>query len=109
MFAGDGKPAGYSTAVLSEIGRRIGKNIKFLSIDAGARSQAIVSERADVVFWYRTTESPVDNDKTSEAFEKLLKDKPEGVILSVPYYEWNHDFVIKVKETTGFFDMFKRH
>ena len=32
MFAGDGKPAGYSTAVLSEIGRRIGKNIKFLPV-----------------------------------------------------------------------------
>ena len=109
MFAGDGKPAGYSTAVLAEIGKRLGKNIKFMSVNTGARSQAISSERADVVFWYRTTESPLDNDPASKAYEKLFQDKPQGVILSVPYYEWDRDLVIKVKETTGFFDMFKRH
>lgn len=108
MFAGDGEPAGYSTAVLSEIGKRLGKNIHFLSVNAGARSQSLASERADVVFWYRTTEIPFDDDKTSEAYQKLFQDKPAGVILSVPYYEWDSDLVIKAKETTGLFDMFRR-
>ena len=54
MFAGDGNPAGYSTAVLAEIGERLGKNIRFLSIDSGARSQSLRSERADVVFWFES-------------------------------------------------------
>ncbi|MBQ9389426.1 MAG: transporter substrate-binding domain-containing protein [Synergistaceae bacterium] len=109
MFAGDGNPAGYSTAVLAEIGERLGKNIRFLSIDSGARSQSLSSERADVVFWYRTTETPIDNnDETASAYEKLFRDKPEHVILSLPYFEWDHDYVIKAKETTGLFDMFRR-
>lgn len=109
MFAGDGEPSGYSTAVLAEIGKRLGKNIRFLSINAGARSQSLASERADVVFWYRTTESPINGDETSDAYQKLFQDKPTGVILSVPYYEWDRDLVIKAKETTGLFDMFRRH
>lgn len=49
-----GIPAGYNTAVLSEIGKRIGKNIELVNIDAGGRAIALASGKVDVVFWNRS-------------------------------------------------------
>ena len=48
-----GIPAGFNTAVLAEISRRIGKNIELVSIEAGARSLALSQGTVDVVFWSR--------------------------------------------------------
>ena len=48
-----GVPAGFNTAVLAEISKRIGKNIELVSIDAGARSLALSQGIVDVVFWSR--------------------------------------------------------
>jgi len=105
MFAGDGNPAGYSTAILAEIGKRLQKNIKFLNVSAGGRSSALYSGRADVVFWCRVTEKMPD---MLEEVKKLFTDKPAGVILSVPYYSWDKEVLIKNKEKGGFFNMFRR-
>ena len=101
MFAGDGKPAGFNTAVLAEIGRRLEKNIEFVNVEAGGRSFALLSGRADVVFWYITKESNIDENKP---FGELFKDVPEGVILSVPYYSWKNEAIITLKNSGGFFD-----
>ncbi|MBQ7150738.1 MAG: transporter substrate-binding domain-containing protein [Synergistaceae bacterium] len=84
-IAADGRPAGFSTAVLSEIGRYLKKNIKLINIEAGARTAALTSGRVDVVFWYEI-------DTTKE----VQPDVPEGIILSQPYYEWDR-FVHLVK------------
>lgn len=78
LIAADGAPAGFNTAVLSEIGRRLKVNIELVAIDSGARTAALVSERADVVFWYQVVEGA----------EKQA-DVPEGVMLSDSYYEWD--------------------
>ena len=48
-----GIPAGFNTAVLAEISRRIGKNIELVSIESGARSLALSQGSVDVVFWTR--------------------------------------------------------
>lgn len=89
--AADGKPTGYNTAIISEIGRRLKKNIRLISVDAGGRSAALASGRADVVFWYRNTEtSKIKSSKLKNA----VRDTTAGVILSVPYYEWDTDLVI---------------
>ena len=48
-----GIPAGFNTAVLAEISKRIGKNIELVSIDSGARSLALSEGIVDVVFWSR--------------------------------------------------------
>ena len=88
----DGLPAGYNTAILAEIGKRLKKNIRLISVDAGGRSAALSSERADVVFWYRNTEG-MKTPKQLKA-KGFMKDKAEGVILSEPYYEWDTDLVI---------------
>lgn len=86
-----GMAAGYNTAVISEIGKRIKKNIEILSIEAGARSAALTSGRADVIFWYRSTEGvqlPEDLDVKDVSLNKVISDTTEGIILSEPYYRW---------------------
>ena len=88
----DGRPAGYNTAILSEIGKRLKKNIRLISVDAGGRSAALASERADVIFWYRNTEGL--NTKAPKNLRGVMRDAIEGVILSEPYYEWDTDLII---------------
>ena len=73
-----GMPAGYSTAVLAEIGKRLRVNIVLVNVNAAARTAALKSGRADVVFWYEVNKS--------------LESQPDvnnEVILSVPYLEWD--------------------
>ena len=74
----DGKAAGFNTAVIAEIGRRLQVNIELLQVMSGARASAVVSGRADTVFWIQGHR---DVPKHS--------DIPEGLELSEPYYEWN--------------------
>ena len=77
-IAADGTPAGYNTAVLAAIAELLHVNIEPLEIDAGARTAALASGKADVVFWYE-----VNKDSETQ------HDVPEGVIVSQPfYYEW---------------------
>lgn len=73
-----GLPAGYSTAVLAEIGKRLRLNIDIIQVDTASRTAAIVSGKADVVFWYEVSK------ETDKYF-----DVPEEVLISVPYLEWN--------------------
>lgn len=84
--AADGTPAGYNTALLSEIGKRLHVNIKIIDVETGARVSALTSGRADVVFWFQ---SSIDN--------KFNADVPQGVILSEPYYKWNEQYFIGKK------------
>ena len=95
LIAADGRPTGYNTAVLSEIGRRLKKNIRLISVDAGGRSAALASQRADVVFWYRSTEGIKTPKKVKDnPMKDIMKDALSGVILSDPYYEWDTDLII---------------
>ncbi|MBR0043771.1 MAG: transporter substrate-binding domain-containing protein [Synergistaceae bacterium] len=94
-IAPDGRPTGYNTAILAEIGRRIKKNIRLISVDAGGRSAALASERADVVFWYRNTSGiKSKNKKVGNALGSVMKDSLSGVILSEPYYSWDTDLIV---------------
>ena len=82
----DGLPTGFNIAVLAEIGRRLKVNIEIITLNANARTAALVSGRADVVFWYEI------NTSLGKQF-----DVPDDVILSDPYYEWNQFFHIRAK------------
>ena len=53
-ISADGNPGGFNTAVLAEIGKRLGKNIELISIDSGARAIALSSGKADAAFWTRS-------------------------------------------------------
>ena len=83
----EGLPAGYSVAVLSEIGKFLKVNIVTVGVTAGARTAALVSGRADVVFWYE-----VNKQSTFQP------DVPEDVILSEPYLEWDEFFHLSLAE-----------
>ena len=81
----DGTPAGFSTAVLAEISKRIGKNIELINIDSAARASILTSNGADVVFW-------VSVPKDSTLLPNNI-DQPEGIAVSEPYY---HDLITHV-------------
>ncbi|MBR5090627.1 MAG: transporter substrate-binding domain-containing protein [Ruminiclostridium sp.] len=53
FIAPDGTPAGFNTAILAEIGKRLGKNIELLQVDSLGRAAALASGFVDVVFWTR--------------------------------------------------------
>ena len=76
LVLADGKPAGFNTAVLSEIGKRLQKNIEVVKIDAASRATALTSKQIDIAFWAIVP--------TNEAVA-LDIDKPQGVELSAPY------------------------
>jgi len=73
----DGTPAGFNTAVLAEIAKRLKINIELVNINAGVRAASLASGRSDVVFWFATFTG-----------EKNQPDVPENIVLSEPYYEW---------------------
>ena len=85
MISADGTPTGFSTAVLSEVSKRIGKNIELISIDSGARASILSSNGADVVFW-------VAVPKDSTLIPANI-DQPEEIAISEPYY---HDNIVHI-------------
>ncbi len=72
-----GNAAGFNTAILAEIGRVLGLNVKLVNIGHSGKTAALTSGRVDVVFWYRYLAS---ND------DIFRLEVPEQVILSNPYY-----------------------
>ena len=85
MILADGTPAGFSTAVLAEVSRRINKNIELVSVDSAARASILSSKGADVVFW-------VAVPKESTLIPANI-DQPAGIIISDPYY---HDMIAHI-------------
>lgn len=81
MILADGTPAGFSTAVLAEISRRINKNIELISVDNVARASVLSSKGADVVFW-------VAVPKDSTLIPANI-DQPVGIVVTEPYYHDN--------------------
>ena len=77
----DDSPAGFNTAMLAEITKRLNKNIEVVQIESGARAAALSSKLIDVVFWAIV---PFGNDDIPSNI-----DKPEGVELSAPYFKDN--------------------
>lgn len=114
--APDGTPAGFNTAMLAEIGRRMGKNVELVQADSIGRATALASGVVDAVFWTRTNHyanlfSILDNEErrrwaaetfgaTTEEEKNALNliletidfvpfgagDTPDGTIISDPYY-----------------------
>ena len=115
-IAPDGTVAGFNTAILAEIGRRIGKNIKFSQVDSGSRAIALATGNVDVVFWVRGVatgsrtinmtdeefaayKEEMEKDFTPEEKEAIAhldailprvreynRDMPDGTIITEPYY-----------------------
>ena len=107
----DGTPAGFNTAVLSELANRMQVNIELIQVDNSSRTLAL-SSVADVVFWVRNHNflyNVVEDPSISESLElnalQMLtlaaldgknkaeyvlsvaeSDIPEEMIVTKPYY-----------------------
>ena len=81
----DGSPAGFNTALLSELGKRMKVNIEILSIESSARTLSLTSGIADIIFWYLYGENYV------------VTDRDNGIQLSDPYYSLDNWFYIEKK------------
>lgn len=77
FIGADGKPAGFNTAVLAELGKRLQKNTQVIQVDSASRAAALTSGQADIVFWAIV---PVSEIIPANA------DKPDGIELTSPYY-----------------------
>lgn len=86
LVRSDGTAAGFNTAVLSEIGKRLNRNIAIVQVDSAARSSALISGKVDVVFWAMV---PMDDRFPSNM------DQPEGMEVTVPYFQ---DGIVHVKK-----------
>ena len=74
-----GQPAGFNTAVLAEIGRRLKINIDLRFVNTGSRSLELMSGRSDAVFWYQIIDGG----------NGISYDTLEGMVFSDPYYTWD--------------------
>ncbi len=74
----DNSPAGFNTAMLAEIGKRLNRNIEVVQIESGARAAALNANQIDVVFWAVV---PVSEGVPNDI------DKPEGLEFSEPYFK----------------------
>ena len=77
LVLADGNSAGFNTALIAELGKRLHKNIEITNIDSSARSAALTSNKVNLIFWAIV---PVSEIIPADA------DKPEGTVLSTPYY-----------------------
>lgn len=86
LIAEDGSPAGFNTALLSELGRRLEINVELVNIESSARTVSLTSGVVDVVFWYLYGENYV------------ITDMENGIQLSAPYYDLDDWFYIEKKQ-----------
>ena len=77
LVLANGEAAGFNTALLAEMGKRLNKNIEIIHVDSAARASVLNSKRVDLIFWAIV---PVSEIIPANA------DKPAGTILSEPYY-----------------------
>ena len=78
LVTADGKAAGFNTAMLAAISNIVGKNFELVQVDSGARAAALTSKQVDVIFWVAM---PID-----DTLAPPNCDKPDGVILTEPYF-----------------------
>ena len=78
LVLANGEIAGFNTAMLSELGKRLHRNIQIVQIDSASRAAALTSNKIDVSFWAVV---PVDDNMPMDI------DKPEGIELSSPYFK----------------------
>lgn len=77
LVLADGSPAGFNTALIAEMAKRLNKNIEIVNLDSAARAATLTSGRVDIIFWAIV---PISEIIPADA------DKPAGTILSAPYY-----------------------
>lgn len=77
LVLANGEVAGFNTAMLAELGKRLHRNIEVVQIDSASRAAALTSNQIDVAFWAIV---PAGDNMPMDI------DKPEGTEVSTPYF-----------------------
>ena len=93
----DGRPAGFNTAVLAEIGKRIGKNVELVVVDSIGRATALSSGNVDAVFWTRTSAAAEElanatEEEAEQQKEALQQNMTEEELACLSYIDSILDF-----------------
>ena len=74
--AADGTPAGFNTALLAELGRRLNKNFEIIQVTSLGRAAALASGQVDMVFWTSGYDGrqPLNNRNPDESAEDVINE-----------------------------------
>lgn len=86
-FSVSDEPIGFNTAIVSEVGRRLGINVEFISVDSSARSISLTSGASDVVFWS-------ENGNFGNRENADIEDQPDGTVITEPYLLGDLSYVV---------------
>ena len=86
-FSDAGEPIGFNTALVAEIGKRLGMNVEFISIDTGARAMALTSGLSDAIFWMEAGD--YGNWEKAD-----VEDQPENTVVTTPYLTGAYTLVV---------------
>ncbi len=79
-FSPAGEAIGFNTALVSEVGKRLGINVEFISVDTAARAVSLASGECDAVFWMEAGDFG--------GWEKAdVEDQPDNTVATIPYLE----------------------
>ena len=87
-FSEAGESIGFNTAIVSEVGKRLGMNVEFISIDTGARGMALTSGLSDAIFWMEAG----DYGNWAKAD---VEDQPENTVVTTPYLTGAYTLVVQ--------------
>jgi len=95
LISADDVPAGFSTAVLAEIGKRLARTVVPVPVSAQARSLALVQGNVDVVFWTRSQEylaslSAMDEAGREEVRNYIIKSLNSTLAIDVFNHMYNY-------------------
>ena len=104
--AEDGSFAGFNTAILAEIGKRLEKNIELVQTDSVGRALALAQGKVDVVFWTRgASEAEVRSGAPSmskEEFDSFKQEKRANAT------EEQHAIMVGLNRGTSFEEYWSR-
>ena len=83
----DGTPAGFNTAFLAELSKRMDVTFELVNISSNARALALSSGEVDALFWTRST---YDADGNELPFPL---DRIDNISITIPYLLDNRDAV----------------
>lgn len=89
VILADGTPAGFNTAFLAALSRRVGVNFELVSVQSSARAEALASGMVDALFWTRGV-----YDQDGNALPYPL-DRMEDIVVSAPYLMDSRDAVTR--------------
>ena len=86
-FSDAGEPIGFNTALAAEVGKRLGMNVEFISIDTGARAMTLTSGLSDAIFWMEAGD--YGNWEKAD-----VEDQPEDTVVTTPYLTGAYTLVV---------------